>query len=196
MRGKLALLVSIFLLVLAGVFLIPSGPWAGKAHEETVIFLVRHAERADDGPGDPQVAMDRQMAQDPPLSEAGRLRSSLLAELVRDAGITRIHSTDYRRTRETADPTSDATGVEVAIYDPSDLDAFAEDLRSSPGRHLVVGHSNTTPELVAALGGDPGLPMESLEYDRLYVVTLEETGASTILLRFGEPFVGSGRPGP
>jgi broad specificity phosphatase PhoE len=195
-RGKLALLVSILLLVLAGVFLIPSGPRARKAHEETVVLLVRHAERADDGPGDPQVAMDRQMAQDPPLSEAGRLRSSLLAELLRDAGITRIHSTDYRRTRETADPTSAATGVEVAIYDPSDLDAFAEELRSSPGRHLVVGHSNTTPELVAALGGDPGLPMESLEYDRLYVVTLEETGASTVLLRFGEPFVGSGRPGP
>ena len=45
------------------------------------------------------------------------------------------------------------------------------------GRHLVVGHSNTVPELVALLGGDGGPPIdEAGEYDRLYVVTLTANG--------------------
>jgi probable phosphoglycerate mutase len=187
MRPSLVLLLSAFLLT-------PAVPGALGAQQETVILLVRHAERADDGAVDPQMAMDPQMAEDPPLSEAGKIRSSLLAEMLRDAGITHIHSTDYRRTRETALPTSTATGVEVAIYNASNPSAFAAELRSIPGRHLVVGHSNTTHDLVKALGGEAGLPIESLEYDRIYVVTVEEAGVRTILLRFGQPFLAPSHP--
>ncbi len=189
MRFSPAILLSIFLLI-------PALPQALGAQQETFIFLVRHAERADDAAVDPGMAIDPLMTEDPPLSEAGRSRASLLAETLLDAGITNIHSTDYRRTRETARPTSAATGVDVAIYDASDLDAFAATLRSTPGRHLVVGHSNTTPSLVKALGGEPGLPIESLEYDRLYLVAVEEGGVRTVLLRFGESFIGSGLPKP
>ena len=190
MRSSIVIFLSIFLLS-------PAVPQALDAQQETVILLVRHAERADDGDGAQKMAADPEMAMmlgDPPLSEAGLGRASLLAEMLRDAGITQIHSTDYRRTRETAQPTSAATRHEVALYDPSDLDAFASELRSTPGRHLVVGHSNTTHTLVTALGGDPGLPIETLEYDRLYLVTVEAEGIRTVLLRFGEPFRGSGPP--
>jgi probable phosphoglycerate mutase len=182
---RVVVVLSSLLLILTVLFLFPIGRGAREAPGETLILLVRHAERADDGGLDPQVAMDPQMAQDPPLSEAGQARSELLAEMVRDAGITHIHTTDYRRTRETAGPASDATGVEIAVYDASDLEAFASELRSTPGRHLVVGHSNTTHDLVSALGGDPGLPIEPLEYDRFYIVTIREAGVETVLLRFG-----------
>jgi probable phosphoglycerate mutase len=161
------------------------GPLA--AQEGTIVFLVRHAERADDAPGDPAMAMDPRLAQDPPLSEAGQLRAALLARMLRDAGITHVHSTDYRRTRETAAPTAEAVHVELEIYDSSEPESFARTLRTTGGRHLVVGHSNTLPTLVEALGGDPGPPIESLEYDRLYVVTLGEGQVRTILLRYGEP---------
>jgi phosphohistidine phosphatase SixA len=144
----------------------------------TVVYLVRHSERAEDG------------TDDPPISEAGGDRSRLLATMLSDAGITKVHSTDYRRTRATAEPFADLTGLTLRIYDPDDLDAFAEQLRGTPGRHLVVGHSNTTPPLVEALGGDPAGPIEEMEYDRLYIVTLTERGASTVLIRFGAPFEG------
>jgi broad specificity phosphatase PhoE len=171
------------------------GPGALEAQDETVIFLVRHAERADDVPdhpgaaGEPDTAMNpRMMAEDPPLSEAGRERASLLATVLRDAGLTHIHSTDYRRTRETAQPSCETTGLELSIYDASDLETFAENLLSIPGTHLVVGHSNTTPELVRALGGAPGPPIESLEYDRLYMVIVKGSSTRTVLLRFGEVF--------
>jgi broad specificity phosphatase PhoE len=183
---KAVVLLSSLLLILLILFLIPDRPGARETPEETLILLVRHAERADDGNVDPQVAMDPQLAQDPPLSDAGLVRSELLAEMVRDVGITHIHTTDYRRTRETAGPTSAEIGIEAVVYDPSNLDAFASELRSTPGRHLVVGHSNTTHDLVSALGGDPGPPIESLEYDRLYIVSVGEAGVDTVLLRFGD----------
>ena len=71
-------------------------------------------------------------------------------------------------------------------YDPRDLPGFAAQLRRSPGRHLVLGHSNTTPSLVEALGGDAHGPIDEFEYDRLYIVVITGDEVSTVLLRFGE----------
>ncbi len=168
-------------------------PAALAAQEDIVIFLVRHAERADD---EPREVMDpRIMAGDPPLSEAGKERAHLLATVLRDAGITHIHSTDYTRTRETARPTAELFGVDTSIYDASDLEAFATRLLSTPGTHLVVGHSNTTHDLVKALGGNPGPAIQPLEYDRLYMVIYEHGVVRTILLRFGEVSSGTGATG-
>ena len=78
-------------------------------------------------------------------------------------------------------------GVAVDLYDPRDLPGMAAQLKADGGRHLVVGHSNTTGELTELLGGDGGTPIvEATEYDRLYVVTLSaDGGASSTLLRFG-----------
>jgi len=73
------------------------------------VFLVRHAERAEDG------------TPDPPISDAGEARARLLAEMLRDAGLTRIHTTDYIRTRATGRPTARAVGLDMELYDPEDL---------------------------------------------------------------------------
>ena len=147
--------------------------------EETLVFLVRHAERADDG--------GMASEEDPHLSAEGRGRAEVLARLLKDAGLTHIHSSDYLRTRETAAPLAAATGLPVSIYDTRDLDAFAAALLATPGRHLVVGHSGSTPRLVAALGGDPHGAIEKMEYDRLYLLSIDPGGVETILLRFGAP---------
>ncbi|MEX2466182.1 MAG: histidine phosphatase family protein [Gemmatimonadota bacterium] len=148
-------------------------PPAGGVAEPTVVYLVRHAERAEDG------------TDDPPISQAGQARARLVAHLLADAGVERIHATRYRRARSTAAPLAEALGLEVAHYDAEDLNAFAARLRAEGGRHLVVGHSNTTPELVTALGGDPGASIHEAEYDRLYILTLTPGMTSTVLLRFG-----------
>jgi probable phosphoglycerate mutase len=162
------------LLLLLGIFAQPAA-----AQDETLIFLVRHAERADDG------AMTGQ--EDPHLSEAGYARAQILAEMLKDVGLTHVHSSDFIRTKETGGPMAEAAGLEIAIYDHRTPDDLAAKLLATPGRHLVVGHSNSTPALVAALGGDPHEAIEHLEYDRLYLVTVGATGIDTVLLRFGEP---------
>lgn len=143
-----------------------------------VVYLVRHAERADDG------------TSDPPLTVAGQIRVQTLRAILADAELTHVHSTDLERTRETARPIAEAAGLPVVLYDPADLQAVADRIRETPGRHLVSGHSNTTPALVAALGGDPHGSIDEMEYDRLYVLVIPPAGpVVTTLLRFGEPYV-------
>ena len=133
---------------------------------EHTIYLVRHAEK-----------------------QAGAERAALLAETLRDAGIVRIYSTDYARTRETAAPLAKAVSAAVTLYNPSDLSAFASQLKNESGIVLVVGHSNTTPALVESLGGDPGPEInEAAEYDRLYVVSIRGDQVETELRRYGAPY--------
>ncbi len=139
---------------------------------DLVVFLVRHAEKAD-GP-----------TEDPPLSDDGWMRARSLAALLRDAGLTHIHSTETLRTLSTAGPVSEATGLPVIPYEVGGLQEVARAIRATPGRHLVVGHSNTTPELVRLLGGDAGEPIQEAEYNRLYVLTLRPDGSfTTVCLR-------------
>ena len=171
---------------LALTALVLAAPELVTAQEDPiVVYLVRHAERADDGGGADMVTTD-----DPPLSTAGQERSYLLAMVLADAELTKIHSTDLKRTRWTGQPTSEMTGLDIELYDPSDLTGFARRLGAMPGRHLVVGHSNTLPQLIEALGGNPGDPIERLEYDRLYIVSIIEGKVGTVLIRFGNRYHG------
>lgn len=149
---------------------------ASDPSSATQIFLVRHAEKTAD-------------KNDPELTQSGALRAVLLADILKDVGITHIHSTDYKRTRATAAPLAKHLGLNVASYDGRNLPDFARVLKQTQGRHLVVGHSNTTPQLVELLGGDGGTPIvEVNEYNRLYLVTVGQGGEITTLrLRFGEP---------
>lgn len=167
----------VLLLALAVVGCAPPSEAAAQA-DPVVVYLVRHAERAEDG------------TNDPPISVEGQTRAEQVASLLRDAGITHIHTTDLKRTRQTGAPTAQAAGLEMLVYNPRDLTGFAETLRATPGRHLVLGHSNTTPDLVEALGGDSSGPIDEMEYDRLYIVTVTDAGVSTVLLRFGELYEG------
>jgi 2,3-bisphosphoglycerate-dependent phosphoglycerate mutase len=141
----------------------------------TLIVLVRHAERA--GPS----------ADDPGLTMIGAERALVLARLLEDAGITRIHSSDTRRTRETALPLAQAQGLEIELYNHRDLEGFAAHLLTTPGRHLVVGHSNTTDDISVLLGGAThGEIVEEWEYDRLYFLTPRPGGGmETVMIRFG-----------
>ena len=145
---------------------------AAKYAAQHEIYLVRHAEK--------------QTGDNPALTDAGKARAETLAELLSDKGLTEIYSTDYKRTLQTAAPIAERSRLEVQLYDASDLEAFAEVLKSKPGVLLVVGHSNTTPPLAAALGGDPGTPIvESTEYDRLYVIDLSGDAPVSRIDRFG-----------
>ncbi len=148
-----------------------------SATEPFVVFLVRHAEKVD-------------ASRDPELSAAGKQRAEQLADTLRDANVNYVHSTDYIRTRDTAAPIAKRLDLAVGLYDPRNLPALVKTLQDTGGRHLVVGHSTTTPQLAKLLGGRPGTDInEAGEYDRLYVVTSDANGGvSTVLIRYGKPF--------
>lgn len=136
------------------------------------IFLVRHAEKELDG------------SKDPVLTPEGAQRADNLAILLKSADIQRIFSTDYERTRKTAAPTAEMAGHEIEIYDPEALGVIASRLLGLDNNALVVGHSDTTPELVELMGGEGGAPIvEEWEYDRVYLVQTEAGRVTrTILL--------------
>lgn len=172
MRKTVSLLLVLLVLTLGGC---PAN-W-NTFHKPLVVYLVRHAEKTDDG-------------NDPELSEDGKRRAETLAYVLKEANLDRIYTTDFKRTRGTAMQVAKEEGIKIETYDPNDLAGFAKKLKEEGGRVLVVGHSNTTPELTKLLGGDPGPPIdEKSEYDRLYVVVIGSDGkASGMLMRYGEAF--------
>ena len=139
---------------------------------DTTIYIVRHAEK--------------QAGPDPDLTVVGRARAEILSQVLQDADLTAIWSTDTKRTVATVKPTANRTGLPVQIYDAGQQAAFADQLKATPGAMLVVGHSNTVPDLVDQLGGKPGAPIvEATEYDRLYVVTVTKGRVKSELRRYG-----------
>jgi broad specificity phosphatase PhoE len=145
------------------------------AHEEqkkgsaTTILVVRHAE-AEAG-----------NSSDPGLSEAGQARAKALAAVAANAGVKAVYATQFARTKNTGAPAATAAGVsvtEVAV----DRAAIAEQSRELAKRILtdhsgetvlIVGHSNTVPVIVSALGGVPIPEIKHDEFDRLYVIVHE-----------------------
>jgi broad specificity phosphatase PhoE len=131
------------------------------ANAQSTIFFVRHAEKAD-------------ATKDPDLSEAGRGRAEALAKLLRDANITAIYATELKRTQQTAAPLAKSLGLNVAILPAADRAGLVAKLRTSTGNSLVVGHGNTIPDLLEALGFSQPPNIAENDYDNLFVVVLTE----------------------
>jgi broad specificity phosphatase PhoE len=131
------------------------------ADAQSTIFIVRHAEKAND-PGD-----------DPELSESGRARAEALAEMLKDAGITAIYVTEFKRTQQTVAPLAQRLGIKVTIRSAKAAD-LAQKLRATPGDALVIGHGNTIPDLIKELGIATPISIAENDYDNLFVVVLDE----------------------
>jgi broad specificity phosphatase PhoE len=143
---------------------------AAPTAAQQTIFLIRHAERADTVKGAPAT-----MAPDPDLSEAGRARAASLATVLKDANITAIYTTKYKRTQQTAAPLAKARGVSPTIVKGDDNDALIKDLRAQKGNVLVVGHSNTVPGIIKSLGVSASIEIGDEEFDNLFVVVAGPT---------------------
>jgi phosphohistidine phosphatase SixA len=155
--------------------------------DDRVILLVRHAERADaalPGAAKPPAMTAPKMAADPELSEAGRERAKRLAEMLQQAGVTSIYSTEYRRTRQTAEPLASALGIQITAVPASDVGGLVERLKHSTGVSLVVGHSNTIPDIVKALGATGPVRIADDEYDGLYVLIPRDGAAQLLQLKY------------
>ena len=133
------------------------------------IYLTRHAEKS--------TAVD-----DPALTAEGVTRANNIAATLKKSGIKAIYSTNFQRTKQTAQPLSALTGVPVQIYDPNQLANFAAQVRALPGNTLVVGHSDTTPQLIQLLSGDVVPAIAETEFDRLYQIAIGQDGDVTTTL--------------
>jgi broad specificity phosphatase PhoE len=148
-------------------------PMAASA-EVTMIYLTRHAEKAAE-------------TGDPALTAEGAIRAQNIAAVLKKARIAQIFSTNYLRTKQTAQPLSTALSVAVQTYDPRQQAGFAKQVLALKGNTLIVGHSNTIPDMVRQLGGDPGSDIPETEFNRLYVLAIEKDGSVTTTLLNSQP---------
>ncbi len=135
------------------------------------VILVRHAERAGG------------MSADVGLSQAGRCRAEVLAKMLADTGVTRIYTSEVARTQQTAEPLAKRLGIVPEAIPAKDVDSLVAKLRAgaSHGVALVVGHSNTLPQIVERLGGGAVPPIADNEYDRMFIVTLTGPNQAALL---------------
>jgi 2,3-bisphosphoglycerate-dependent phosphoglycerate mutase len=141
-------------------------PVAGGPPEErvplTTVILVRHAEKG------------ATPADDPSLTPQGLQRAESLARMFADTSISAIYTTPYARTRETAAPLAAAkrlTAVEVAVGKTYPQDIVRKVHEQRGGTFVVVGHSNTTRDVLRAFGFTEAKDIPDSEYDNLYIVT-------------------------
>jgi broad specificity phosphatase PhoE len=170
------------LVALAGVILLatPTAPLAAQAGTgPTTVIVVRHAEKVDD-------------SRDPALSEAGLRRAAALADALADAGVQAIYTTQFRRTRDTAAPLAALLQLEPVVIESAGN--AAEGATSLAGRVmereagrtvLVVGHSNTVPVIIQALGGPDIGGIEDDEYAGIFIVIIDGNGTRLIRAGYG-----------
>jgi broad specificity phosphatase PhoE len=171
--------------ILIGIICIVLLAAAPLAAAEQVIFVVRHAERADGGAPAGAPVAPGMTANDPPLSAAGEQRAARLASMLAAASVRHIFVTEYRRTAQTAAPLAARLGLTPSVTAARDADALVSQLRRAEGNVLVVGHSNTIPGLLTKLGLTETITLADNDYDDIFVVFRDATGkASLVRLKY------------
>lgn len=133
---------------------------------KSTFYVVRHGEKVDN-------------SANPQLSGLGKERAENLKKELFDKGISAIYSTNYLRTKNTAQPLADARGILTQIYAASPADSmrvFIEKLKQLKGKNvLVVGHSNTTKYVVNGLFERDTLTNDipDNDFDNMYIIERE-----------------------
>lgn len=146
------------------------------------VILVRHAEKMD------------APREDPPLTKAGVARSQKLASLLASAGVKAIYTTQFLRTKQTAEPLAKQLGIPLTTLTirvkPSNPREVSEEsirqivdkiMGGSENTVLVVGHSNSVPDVIKMLGGDTVPVIDEKKFDDLFIVTVYEKGKAKVL---------------
>jgi phosphohistidine phosphatase SixA len=151
------------------------------------VFLIRHAEREDEP------------RQDPPLSKLGAARAEALARLLSTAGVKAIFTSQYARTKQTAEPLATKLGLTVTPFtlktNPANPRQIAEEstaevtnkiLEHAGQSVLVIGHSNSIPDVIKMLGGDVVPTIDEKKFDDLFIVNVYAKGkAKVVQLKYG-----------
>jgi phosphohistidine phosphatase SixA len=139
------------------------------------IYLVRHADKLGDD-----------------LSPTGELQAEKLADLLQDAGITSIYTSQIPRTKATAQPLIQRLAArgqtprvfEVAFSkalkdhpdDPALLASYGQAVRTTMSREsvneivLVVGHDATVPAVIKSFGYTGPVSIKPDEFDHLFLL--------------------------
>lgn len=179
MTRKTVVLITLLLCVVTA--------FAKDDFKPKTVFLIRHAER--------EVEPQR----DPPLTQKGVARSQELARLLGGAGIKAIYTSQFERTKQTAGPLATKLGLTITTIslktNPLNPRQIAEDstkevvnkiLEGDGENVLVVGHSNSIPDVIKMLGSDVVPTIDDRKSDDLFIVTVYAKGKAKLTqLKYG-----------
>ena len=162
---SLATRLAIFSTSLAAVCTLTLQPVSAQT-----IIVVRHGEKLD-------------ASADPVLSPEGAVRAERLANMLAASKVRAIYTTQYRRTILLAAPTAKRFGVTAVVVPGKEMDTLIARVRSHAKEDvvLVVGHSNTVPEIIKGLGVSATVVVGEDDYDNLFVVAMQPGGAPTMV---------------
>jgi len=173
-------LTPIWLTVIAAVValgLAVCAAWFWGTAGSTTVIVVRHAETES------SVGIV-----DPPLSAAGEARAALLARMFGDPNVLghvdAIYVSPALRNRLTAAPLAARLGITETVAPADDPRGLARRVlrEHSGGRILIVGHSDTVPQIVGALSDNPHVPeIGEQEYGTMYIVAVPRIGHTNLL---------------
>lgn len=146
---------------------------AAPAWAQKMVIVVRHAERLDS-------------STDSPLSPAGLQRAQTLARTVSRAGVTAIFVTPFQRTQMTAAPLAAQLKLTPTVM-TANTTALLERIRRDHASDvvLIVGHSNTVPEILTQFGATEPVTIQDDEFDALFILVARgQTGPSVVRLRY------------
>ena len=96
------------------------------------------------------------------------------------AGITAIFTSELRRTNDTAKPLAILLSITPVVI-ANDFTTAANQIKAAGKRVLVVGHSDTVPEIIKALGGPANVVINANEFDRLFALQVPAHRAESLL---------------
>jgi 2,3-bisphosphoglycerate-dependent phosphoglycerate mutase len=144
-----------------------------SAKAVTTVYVVRHAEKDTLDPAN----------KDPELSAAGRDRAETLRTLFKDQPVDAFYTTNFKRTVHTLKPTADERGLELRLYEPSEVVSLkTKVLQNHSGKTIVIaGHSNTILSIVEAFGiKRPYTEVPDSKYDHIFKITIAPDNTATL----------------
>jgi phosphohistidine phosphatase SixA len=140
----------------------------------TNIYVVRHAEKS--APSGDVV-----------LSGDGLMRAETLKDSLKNKKIAEVFTTPFKRTTQTAMPTAIHFGLDTTTY--SNGDSLLQKLIAKKKKnYLVVGHSNSVPQMLRAIGLNPGFEgsIPDNQYDNLFIITAQKGKLSLQAKKYGQ----------
>ena len=174
-RRRRPFLAPIWLPALAGVLAVALAIYAYRGVTTTTVVVVRHAEKA------------LGTIDDPPLSPEGEQRSERLALIFGErtgAGhLDAIYVTNTRRTQQTAAPLAARLNLQPVVLTATDVAGTAAQMLKEHrgGTVLLIGHSNTLPQLVRELSGKLIEPIPDDDYGEIYVLSVPRFGRASLV---------------
>lgn len=144
----------------------------------TTYYIVRHAEKLNN-------------TDDSPLSPPGLERANTLRDTLAGKRIDSVFASIRVRTQQTAQPTATAAGTPIQVLPINPNAGLTDRLRRINGKNvLIVGHSNTVPQIVQALSGQTAGPINESVFDSMFIVKKKKCFSTRVTLRrttYGRP---------